>query len=227
MATKTPRAAKKTAADKAVESAEDAGVVEPKVTQITVDRIKRATVEVPIIGVTPLVPHRWSEKARKMMRDKQMGRAEKARSPKQPEEDAREATYWMPDGRVGMPATAFKGAIADAARYFGKSVTMEDLKRAIFVHGIVTGDGPLVAIDGDPEMFEAMPRNSSGVADLRYRNMIWPWKATLEVEFITALLTEDAIVNLVDAAGISGVGDMRPSSPKSKTGTYGKFKVDA
>ena len=31
---------------------------------------------------------------------------------------------------------------------------------------------------------------------------------------------------LVDAAGIGGVGEWRPTSPKSATGSYGTFRVD-
>jgi hypothetical protein len=195
---------------------------------ITIERIQKVMIEVPIVGVTPLIPHRWSAKARNMMLAKQQGKLTKAKAPKDPSLEASEATYWMPDGGVGMPSLAFKSAIADAARYFDKSVTIESLKRAIYVDGIVGEDGmPLVAITGDPEMFEAMPRNATGVADLRYRNRVWPWSATLRVTYIESMMTAESVVNLVDASGIGGVGDWRPSSPKSKSGTYGTYRVDA
>lgn len=31
---------------------------------IDLQRITRSTIKVPIVGVTPLIPHNWSEKAR-------------------------------------------------------------------------------------------------------------------------------------------------------------------
>lgn len=187
-------------------------------------RLERRRVIIPIEGQTPLIPHRWSEKSKRMMLDKQQGKAVAKKSPKSPEQEADDATYWLPDGRTGMPATAFKAAIADAARHFD-SVSIVTAKQSIFV----VGEGPeqLVAIDGDREMFEATPRNSSGVADLRYRNRIWPWRADLEIEYISTTLTIESVFALVDAAGVGGVGDWRPSSPKSKSGTYGRWQVTA
>lgn len=185
-------------------------------------RITKEVAVIPIVGVTPVIPHRWTEKARRMMLDKQQGKATERKSPKNPEQEAREATYWCEDGRPGIPATAFKAAIADAARYFDK-ITIELLKRVIYVYG----EGPevLVPIDGQISMREDMPRISMTTADLRYRNQIFPWRAELHVEYMSAMLNHEALVTIVDAAGSNGVGDWRPSSPKSKTGTFGIFRV--
>lgn len=190
---------------------------------VQLERLSFQTAEIEIEGLTPYIPHAWSEKARRMMLDKQQGKAKQKLPPKNPEQEAYDATYWIEEGLVGCPATAFKAAIADAARFFDKSVTIEMLKRVIFIKGI--GEEQLVPIEGERLLFEAMPRNSGGTADLRYRYKVWPWKATLEVEFMRSLLTPEALVTLVDAAGRNGVGDWRPSSPKSKTGTYGMFTV--
>jgi hypothetical protein len=180
-------------------------------------------VSIPIVGVTPLIPHKWSDKAKEMMRGKQAGKPTTKKPPKDPEAEARDATYWIKKGKPGMPAPAFKAATADAARYFDKSVSMELLKRAIRIDG--EGPEQLVAIEGDLTMHEDTPRNAGGVVDLRYRNYVWPWNATLVVRFLSAVLTPGAVVALVDAGGAGGVGDWRPSSPKSKTGTYGCYRV--
>lgn len=189
---------------------------------LTLARLQRNRVIIPIEGQTPLIPHRWSEKARRLMLDKQQGKAVAKKKPKSPEQEAHEATYWFSDGRPGMPATAFKSAIADAARHFdGLAIVM--VKQSVFV----LGEGPdqLVAVDGDLLMREDMPRNANGVADLRYRNQVFPWRADLEIEYVTSSLTVGALVALVDAAGLGGVGDWRPSSPRSKSGTYGRWQV--
>lgn len=199
------------------------------VSQLTIARIQDAVVTVPIIGVTPLIPHQWSEKAVKMMREKQFspeGTTRPKREPKNPVEEAEAHTYWLPDGRPGMPSTAFKAAIVDAARFYD-GLTFETLKRIIFVDGVeVEGGNLLVSIDGTQTLREDMPRNSGGTADLRYRYQFSPWRAVLTVRFVPTVVPAQSVYNLVDAAGRGGVGDWRPSAPKSKTGTYGTFRLD-
>jgi hypothetical protein len=197
-------------------------VKEEKFEPIILKTLEKATVQVQIVGVSPVIPHRWTEKARRMMLDKQQGKAVGKHPPKDPTQESIDSCYWL-DGQPAIPAVSFKGAIADAARFFDKSVTIELLKRVIYVHG--EGPDQLVPIEGDLSIYEAMPRNSSGVADLRYRTMISNWSTTLTINFMRSMLTNETLVTLVDAAGWNGVGDWRPSSPKSKTGTYGRFEV--
>jgi hypothetical protein len=186
-------------------------------------RLQDAMIELRIEGTTPVIPHKWAEKALEMMRQKQFGStARPARVPKNPEEEARAATYWCADGRPGIPAVSFKAAMVGASRMF-EGITMTSMKTLIFVEG--EGLEQLVPIDGDIEMWEATPRNSGGVVDLRYRNRIFPWSATLRVRFLPALLDAQSVVAVLDAAGRLGVGDWRPNSPKSHTGTYGQWRV--
>jgi hypothetical protein len=198
---------------------------------IDLARIKRETIEIPIVGLTPVIPHRWSEKAKKMMRDKQMGKPQEKKAPKDPEKDAEDATYWLEDGRPGLPTDQFTAAIRDAARFF-EGVTMEDMKRSVTVVGDdldIHGERFLVPVEGKVVMREDQPRNSGpgSTADLRHRNQIWPWKATLRIRYVPSKITREALVALVDAAGMNGVGDWRPSSPRSKSGTYGTWEVEA
>lgn len=189
---------------------------------LTLTRLQRNTALIPIEGQTPLIPHKWSEKAKRMMLDKQQGKPAAKKAPKSPEQEAYDATYWIADGEPGMPATAFKSAIADAARHFD-GITQVLVKQSIFVKG--DGEDQLLPIEGTISMREDMPRNATGVADLRYRNQIFPWSATLEIEYVASALTVESLLALVDAAGLGGVGDWRPSAPKSKSGTFGRWVV--
>jgi len=195
--------------------------------QLRLDRIVDNVVSVPIVGLTPLIPHRWSEKSLKMMRDKQMseqGSLRPKREPKNPDEEAEASCYWLPDGTPGMPATAFKSAIVEAARYY-QGVTITMLKRIIFVEG--EGSDMLVRLTyGEKVLREDTPRNSGGTADLRYRFAFYPWSAVLRVRFMPNVLPPTSVFNLVDAAGRGGVGDWRPGSPKSNTGIFGTFRID-
>lgn len=194
----------------------------PEAEAITIQPLEIRTVQIPIVGETPLIMHRWSEKARRAMLDAQTGRARAKKPPKDPAEDFEEATYRLDDGSFGMPAAAFKSAIVEGARAF-EGVTMTGLKTAIRVLG--SGPDQLVPVEGDRQMFEATVRLASGVADLRYRPIFPEWSAVLNIRYPTALLSLDSLVHLVNAGGLSGVGEWRPSSPKSKTGMYGTFRV--
>ena len=193
---------------------------------IVLNRLEKRVAVVKVVGVTPVIPHRWSEKSKRMMLDKQQGKAAEKKAPKDPAAEAHAATYWCADGRPGIQAVGFKSAIADAASFFDRSVTIKMLKCAIHIYGEVTAEGDVVVpIDGAITMREDTPRTTTGVANLTYRNQIWPWSAELHVEYIASLITEETLVTLIDAAGSNGVGDWRPSSPKSKSGTFGKFQV--
>lgn len=186
-------------------------------------RLARVTFTVPIRGTAPLIVNRWSEKAKAMMLTSQQSKAKAKRPPKDPYADFEASRYRMPDGRDGFPATAFKAAIVHSARLFDKSLTQVIMKQTV----IVGGEGPdqLVPIVGEATMREDTPRNASGVADLRYRAQFWPWSAVLTVVCVQDQFDNDSVVALVDAAGIGGVGEWRPTSPKSATGTYGTFEV--
>lgn len=180
--------------------------------------------EIPIIGVSPLIPHKWSEKSLQMMRDKQFGvPTSSARPPKNPEEEAHQSCYWIKQGQPGMPATAFKAAIVGAARFFD-NISMVESKQIFYVVG--QGMDQLVPIEGEYEQFEATPRNQTGVPDLRYRMRIFPWRANLQVRFVASRITQESVYAMVDAAGRGGVGDWRPSAPKSLTGSFGTWRVD-
>lgn len=189
---------------------------------IHLPRLTPQVATVPIVGTAPLISNRWTDKARQQMRDAQMGKPKIRKAPKDPEADYAGSMYATDDGSPAFPAVAFKAAIVDGARYFD-GVTQVLLKQAVFVRG--AGPEMLVPIDGKPEMVEHMVRNATGVADIRYRCMYPEWRATLTIEFVAAVLTVDSVLALLDAGGRGGIGEWRPSAPKSKTGQYGTFRV--
>lgn len=193
-------------------------------------RLERAVYEINVEGTAPLIVNRWSEKARAMMLAAQQSSARQKKDPKDPQALFEASRYRLGDGRDGFPATGFKAAIVHAGRLF-EGVTQVLLKQVIRVHGEVVsldggfGDQIVPITYGEITMREDTPRNASGVADLRYRAQYWPWSATLRVETIPGQIDLDSLVSLVDAGGVGGVGEWRPTAPKSATGSYGTFKV--
>lgn len=93
---------------------------------IEIPEIRTQLMKVTIVGDSPLISHAWSEKAKKMILDKQMKKATSGREAKDPWMDFCESLYWldgMPkkpkdkdikESRFGFPACAFKAAAVDA-----------------------------------------------------------------------------------------------------------------
>ncbi|HEY2088259.1 MAG TPA: hypothetical protein VGH54_19860 [Mycobacterium sp.] len=209
--------------------------------EITLNRIGRTMARVPIEGLTPLIVNKFSEKAQQIMLARQMG-ATLQREPKNPEELFLNAQHLLADGSAGFPAVGFKAAIVDAARFFkGSKLTMTDLRRMFFVNGVPgvekanrtlltpvygkwTGDTATLQ-PAEPVMRQDYARNDSGVADIRFRPEYDPWSAVLEVVYIKSLFKLDTVIALVDAAGMNGIGEWRPASKESNTGSYGTWRV--
>lgn len=207
---------------------------------LAIDGIAEETILVPILGTSPIIVHRFSEKAKRQMLDAAQGR-QTPKQPKDPEAEYRSAFYLieedaekiaaspirapLPDGiRPGLPASAFKQATVGAARFYGKAVSMAALKQFVFVRGEMGSDGrQLIEIVGDVRMREDVVKVGRGGTDLRYRPEFWPWSATLEVSYFVSVLTRASVLSLIDAGGMAvGVGEWRPE----KDGEFGCYRVD-
>lgn len=204
---------------------------EPKATEnghqseasIRIDRIAAETLRVPILGTTPLIIHRFSEKAKlKMLNDMQGRRTPK--EPKNPEAEYEAAFYRLEDGTPGFPVLGFKAATVGGARFYGKDVTMTALKQYLFLQGEVGSDGRALArLEGEPIMREDVVRVGRGGTDLRYRPEFREWGTILEVTYVTSALTRESVLSLIDAGGMGvGVGEWRPE----KDGDFGTYRVD-
>lgn len=171
-------------------------------------------------GDSPLIMHRWSEKSKKLMLDKQMKKIV-TRDAKDPIRDFEESMYKLPDGRAGFPAAAFKNAMVRAGKNLG--VMMTDSRVSIFVRGVYSEiDGrDLIPIDGEVSMREDMVRLETGIADIRYRAQISNWSAEILIEYTPHAVSLDQIVSLLNAAGFVGVGEWRPE----RNGEFGRFHV--
>lgn len=190
-------------------------MVAPKTVVIEIPPVVIRTMPIRIVGDSPLISHKWSDKAKQMMLDKQMGKAVPKKAPKDPEQEYRDSLYEHPDGGYGFPSVAFKAAAVSACRSVD-GIKMTEARAAFHV------PGELVKIDGTPEMREDMVRIGMGTADIRYRGEFKEWSATLMIRFNENVLTPSQIVNLFNVAGFGvGIGEWRPE----KDGSYGMFHV--
>lgn len=172
--------------------------------------------DVTLIGDTPLITHRWSEKAKKSMLDKQMKKAKQAKEAKDPDQDFRESLYVLEDGSFGFPAIGFKAAAVTACTSIG-GITKVAARQAFHV------EGEYVKILGsEPTMREDMVRIAMGTADLRYRGQFDPWWTVLRMKYNANVFSAEQLLNMLNTAGFAvGVGEWRPE----KDGPYGRFHV--
>jgi hypothetical protein len=189
---------------------------------IEIHKIAAETLLVPLVGTTPLIVHRFSEKAKRQMLDNMQGR----KSPKQakdPQAEYEAAFYRLGDGGYGFPSLAFKAATVGGARFYS-GVTMTALKQFMYLRGEVGDDGrALTRIEGEPVMREDVVTVGRNGSDLRYRPQFSEWRATLEVTYVTSALTRGSVLSLIDAGGMGvGVGEWRPE----KDGDFGTYRVD-
>ncbi len=179
--------------------------------------LKLEVFEVRIKGDSPLVCHAWSDKAKKMMLDKQMKKAKGAKEAKNPHQDYLDSLYPMPGkkNKYGFPAIAFKKAAVDACSHV-------DGLTKVLARGGFHVVGEMVEIKGTPRMREDMVRIAMGTADIRYRGEFPEWSCVLQIRHNPNVLSAEQIINLFNVAGFAvGVGEGRPQKDQS----WGMFHV--
>lgn len=179
-------------------------------------------ISIPITGISPLIVHRWSEKARKEILDKEMGKAKsRKREIKVPKEDFEAAKHKSPLGWEGFPAAGFKAAMIRGAKSLG--MVMKDVQTAFFVKADCE-QTQLIKINGAAQMREDMVRVGNGGASVRFRPEYLKWDSELIIEFNEGSVSKEQILQLVRAAGYGcGIGEMRPEKGKFN---YGRFDID-
>lgn len=190
--------------------------------QVNIDRIPAETLRVPILGTTPLIVHRFSEKSKRMMLDNMQGK----KTPKQtkdPQAEYEASLYLIKEGDYGFPTLAFKAATVGGARFYSQ-ITMTALRQSLFFHGEMGQDGQqLCRLDGEPRMREDVVTVGRGGTDLRYRGEFSEWSTSLEITYVSSMVTRESVLSLIDAGGMGvGVGEWRPE----KNGEFGTYRID-
>lgn len=197
--------------------------------QVVINRVKWATIMIPIMGLSPLIMHAFGAKARKKMLDEQtkekttVGR--KKRDPRDVDSEYEDAFYRLSDGRFGFPAFSLKRAMVGACRQVESlPMTVACGLFHIMADDLATGFLPLVR-HSEPERREDVVRLQTGVASVAIRPQFTEWALEPRVRFNPAVISLQSVVNLLELAGsASGLGDWRP---ERKGGPFGMFCIDA
>jgi hypothetical protein len=207
---------------------QDAMVANPLA--VSIPRPDRGVLYLRLVGESPIIVHRFDEKAQGMILDKQTKKAAKGREAKNPVEDFRRSLYCMDDlpwedpaKRFGFPAVAFKAAAVSACTQVAK-LTKTFVRGSFHVYGDpATGLVEIVSPSG-PRMRQDMVRigGMAKTADVRFRGEFFPWSVVLSIHFNRQAMSPEQIAALYDTAGFSvGIGEWRPE----KNGQHGMFRV--
>jgi hypothetical protein len=193
---------------------------------LVIPKRNQQTFQVRIVGMTPLITHRFGEDAIAEIERSQQGQARDKKPPRDPEREFEQAQYVLErdaEGkpiRWGFPAAGIKLAMTIAGQREAGEKRTELMGRlsipAEFLE-IITPTPPIKRTD------RVRLSGMSGVTSLAYRPEFSPWSMIVPVRFNANSISLDQVVNILDLAGSSvGIGDWRVD----KKGVHGQFEVD-
>lgn len=178
-----------------------------------------------VVGTSPIILNRMSEKAKHQLLhpSPKKNATEKLTTLKHdPIAEFQASAYRLKDPKaptlLAVLSTAFKGSLRTAA------LDMPGAKKSQ-IGRLTYIAGEHVSIYGLPKLFMSVTRSAdmNRTPDIRTRAIIPEWAAKVSVTYVMPLIKQQAVVNLLVAAGITvGVGDWRP---EKGAGSYGQFEV--
>lgn len=182
-------------------------------------------VQVNVVGTTPFICHRMSEKAKRelLLPTGRKTAADRAASLKHdPYREFRDSFYTSMttsgDALLGVPSSAFKGVMTTAALDVPGS-SKAQIGRLVQVSGYMR---PLFGV---PRLMMSVVRSAdiSKTPDVRTRAILPEWACWFEVEFVIPTVNETSVMNLLNTGGrTAGVGDWRAEKGK---GNFGQFRL--
>lgn len=196
---------------------------------IDIPALKKDHMTFAVIGTTPIILARMSEKARHelLLPRGRKTAADKATSLKHnPLEEYQASPYTDKEENgptyLQVLAASFKKAMSGAALDL-PGASKSQIGRLLWVEGATSVER--VALYGVPQMFMSVTRSAdmNKTPDIRTRAIVPKWACYVTVNFVRTLIKEPAVVNLLASAGITqGIGDWRP---QKGSGTYGSFEI--
>lgn len=191
---------------------------------IEIIEVQKGTIPFHILGTTPLILHRLSEKAKYELlypSTKKKG-GPRTTLKHNPIEEYRSAPYCDLNPKaptlIQHLSAAFKAAIRNASLDI-PGTSKREIGRLCWV------EGERLPIYGIPRLIMSAVRSSdmNRTPDIRTRAIMAQWATTIHVTFVKPQLNESGITHLVAAAGMTqGIGDWRT---EKGAGTFGSFKI--
>lgn len=185
-----------------------------------------------IIGIKPLVIHRFSAKIKKAMLKKQEeGKSASSKKNRDPQDTTalfNDARYVSQNGWDGFHAGSIRNAMISACRLVNFRMTLAKL--SVFVEE----DGwdekeptiPLIRIYGKPTKLESIARVETGQPYVTIRAAYNPWHAHVKIRWDADQFSLTDVTNLLSRVGLQvGICEGRPDSRNSPGQGWGLFEV--
>lgn len=204
-------------------------ITKTKPDEIEVQSLQQGEVTFCVLGLSPFYCNRVAEKAKRelLMPRGRLTSAQKANNLKHnPLEEYRNSPYLRREEgptRIMMKATAFKGAIAQAAIDMPTAVSKSQINRLAYVVD------EYVPIWGVPRLDMDIVRSAdmARTPDIRTRARIERWASRVRIRYVMPMLSERSVATLLAASGIiCGVGDFRQEKGKGSNGLYALVAED-
>jgi hypothetical protein len=186
-------------------SAKSLSIEQPKILEVALE----------VEGTADLIQNNFGQKSIEQMLRKHMGFSVQ-RENKRPRDVLEAAKIKNTDGRICVPAQAFKSAMITASTQV-KGLKMKTLRTQLFVVGAAI---PITYETETPRMDMVRTAGIGRQPDVRFRPAFGGWKARIVIQYADTLATQ-TVVDLLHRAGKVGVGEWRPE----KNGVHGTFRV--
>lgn len=186
-----------------------------------------------IDGVTPLITHVFSQKAKQKILDKQQKKASPVKYDiKNPVEDFIESLYWLEGKPTEYTEEAFEEALMGGARFGFPSRGLKAsavsagyragvCKDKVSTNGFFHIDDEFIEIHGVPHMREDAVPVGMGT-DIRFRGQFDEWHSYALIKYNAGAISPEQIINLFMLGGFAvGIGEWRPE----KSGSFGMYSV--
>lgn len=192
---------------------------EPKVVDVLL--VHQGRVSFYVVGTEGIILNTFSNKAKHelLAPGMKMNAATKASRPKHEVlEEFRSSAHQLKEGPtlLAIQSGAFKKAMSSAALDL-PDVQKSKIGRLTYV------EGQYIHIYGTPKLMMSMVRSAdmNRTPDVRTRCIVPKWCAKISITYVTPLLKEQSVINLLAAAGLFiGVGDWRPEKGSANYGTF-------
>lgn len=193
-------------------------------TKIKIKQGSIKTLQIKIVGTSPLIVNKWDDKAIQSIKIKVTGGKKEKPGARNPEEEFNNKRYRFKDGGDGFPVNAAKALIINACRNTEHKMT--EVKQYFHVRGDEE-DSFLFRLNYKEivcrEDIMSLAKSGAG-ADIRWRPQYNGWSAIWMIDFDSDCISTEQIIDLVVKGGkFCGLGEWRPNS--KKPGTFGTFEI--
>ena len=191
--------------------------------QVAIPPIALKKASITLIGTSPLMVNKFSEKSKREMEDKATKKAKNKKEYGTPEEQMKATLYAIPGKKnvYGVPASGVKNCAITATRYV-------DAKGTVITGAfhVVDDIGGLIPIKGSKPVIDERIVRVGNFGNkkpcVRYRARFDKWELKFNVLYNSNVVSTEQLLHLYENAGFSvGLCEYRPE----KKGNLGMFHV--